>query len=106
MTDTDPIAQIRAALLSLRGPWIGDGFTKIHRDDVFAALDAQDAEIERLREDAARLDWIEQQASRMKIELARSIMGKGFEIGEWPSLRVTVTAGTLREVIDAARGKE
>jgi hypothetical protein len=75
-------------------------------------IDAQD-EIERLRnkvqalqKDADRLNWIETVASLKKIEIAKSILGTGFEIGEWPSMRVTVKSGTMRDAIDAARQEQ
>ena len=54
-------------------------------------------------DDTERLNWIETAATRRKVEIARSILGAGYEIGEWPSMRVTVKSGTLREAIDAAR---
>lgn len=59
-----------------------------------------------LQRDRERLDWIEGIAGqqRGKVELARSILGTGFEVGEWPSMRVTVQAGSLRAAIDQARG--
>jgi len=57
-------------------------------------------------DDAERLNWIELAATRRKVEIARSILGAGYEIGEWPSMRVTVKSGTLRQAIDAARASE
>ena len=60
------------------------------------------AEAEALRKDAARLDWLQTAADARKIELAKSLFGRGYEIGEWPSMRVTVKIGTLRDAIDAA----
>lgn len=61
------------------------------------------AENEALRQDAERLDWLEKVASLDKVELAKSLLHTGFEIGEWPSMRVTMRKGTLRDAIDAAR---
>ena len=60
------------------------------------------AEAEALRKDAARLDWLQTAADARKIELAKSLFGGGYEIGQWPSMRVTVKIGTLRDAIDAA----
>jgi hypothetical protein len=59
-------------------------------------------EIERLRKDAERLDWLQRAADARKVELAKSLFGTGYEIGEWPSMRVTVKSGSLRAAIDAA----
>lgn len=61
------------------------------------------AEVEGLRADAARLDWLEACAKAQRVELARSIYKTGYEIGEWPSMRVTVRSGSLRDAIDAAK---
>lgn len=58
------------------------------------------------RQDAARLDWLQKAADARKVELAKSIMGTGYEIGEWPSMRVTVKSGSLRDAIDEAMSKE
>lgn len=52
--------------------------------------------------DKERLDWLEKAADKQKIELARSILRTGYEIGEWPSMKVTVKSGSLRDAIDAA----
>ena len=65
-------------------------------------LSAVEAERDALRADAERLDWIERAALARKVEIARSLLGTGFEIGQWPSMRVTVTSGSLRAAIDAA----
>lgn len=54
-------------------------------------------------EDGERLDWLQTAADARKIELAKSLFGGGYEIGQWPSMRVTVKIGTLRDAIDAAR---
>lgn len=74
------------------------------RAALFAAITHPPAE--RGAEDGARLDWLEQAATVRKVELAKSLYGTGFEIGEWPSMRVTVRKGSLRDAIDAARGAE
>ena len=60
------------------------------------------AEADALRKDKARLDWLQTAADARKIELAKSLFGGGYEIGQWPSMRVTVKIGTLRDAIDAA----
>ena len=60
-------------------------------------------ELEALRKDAERLDWIEGQARARKIEIAKSLLGTGYEIGLHPSLSVYVGSGSLRSVIDAAK---
>lgn len=71
-----------------------------------AKLAAQAQETERtraeLQKESARLDWLEQAARRRKVEIARSLFGTGFEIGEWPEMRATVANGGLREAIDRA----
>ncbi len=61
--------------------------------------------VEALRVDAERLDWIEAEAKRHKIEFAGSILGTGFEVGQWKPTRATVTNGNLRAAIDRARGQ-
>lgn len=43
------LAQVREALEAMRGDWLGDGFTKLHRSQIVAVLDGQAAEIEQLR---------------------------------------------------------
>lgn len=42
------LAQVCEALEAMRGDWLGDGFTKLHRSQIVAVLDGQAAEIERL----------------------------------------------------------
>ncbi len=91
-----------ALLKEIRGP----------REDIErsqAAMVAENvrlrAELAEARRDAERLDWIEAAARRQKIEIARSILGVGFEIGEWPNMRVTVRNGSLRAAIDSAMGR-
>lgn len=59
-------------------------------------------EREARQRETAMLDWIEIIAKQHKIEIARSILGSGFEIGEWPTMLVTVRSGTLRDVIQTA----
>jgi len=59
-------------------------------------------ELDALRKDAARIDWIERAARAQRIEIAKSILGTGFEIAEWPSMTVRVINGTLRDAIDAS----
>lgn len=73
-------------------------------DDLAAAAELRrlHAENEALQADAKRLDWLQNAADARKVELAKSIYKTGYEIGEWPSLRVTVKSGTLRDAIDAA----
>jgi hypothetical protein len=61
------------------------------------------AEVAALQADAKRIDWIEAEAKRYKIEFALSILGTGFEVGQWQPIRITVKAGGLRAAIDAAR---
>jgi hypothetical protein len=56
--------------------------------------------------DADRLDWLQKAANARKVELARSIYKTGYEIGEWPSMRVTVKYGSLRQAIDEAMQRE
>ncbi len=73
--------------------------------DLLAERDKLAAELAEARRDAERLDWIEAAARRQKIEIARSILGVGFEIGEWPNMRVTVRNGSLRAAIDSAMGR-
>ncbi len=49
MTDAQQaLAQVCEALEAMRGDWLGDGFTKLHRSQIVAVLDGQAAEIERL----------------------------------------------------------
>lgn len=82
--------------------------TKLHVADwALGEIDRLRAEVEARRADAERLNWIQSIASqeRGKVELARSILGTGFEVGEWPNMRVTVKAGDLRAAIDAARAE-
>ena len=67
-----------------------------------AWLDVQ-AALKAVVEDGERLDWLQTAADARKIELAKSLFGGGYEIGQWPSMRVTVKIGTLRDAIDAAR---
>lgn len=64
------------------------------------------AEREARQGETAMLDWIEKIAKQQKIEIARSILGSGFEIGEWPSMLVTVRSGTLRDAIQAAMNRK
>lgn len=61
------------------------------------------AENDALKADTERLDWIERQAQAQKIEIARSILGRGYEFGLWPECRAMVGTGSLREAIDAAK---
>lgn len=65
-------------------------------------MDSQQPNPEELMADKRRLDWLEKAAIARKVELAKSCMGTGFEIGKWPSLRVTVKSGSLRDAIDEA----
>ena len=56
MTDAQQaLAQVCEALEAMRGDWLGDGFTKLHRSQIVAVLDGQAAEIEQLREMLAHL---------------------------------------------------
>ena len=93
-------------------------------DEIRAALDAKDAEIERLRgivpevlvlgrlndelcaeneRMRAALQWVEDKARAGKIEIAPSLLGTGFEFGFWPSGSARVaTAKTLLEAIEVA----
>ena len=54
--------------------------------------------------DAARLAWVERMAKAGKIEIARSILGAGFEFGFWPGGACKVFTGDLRAAIDSALG--
>ena len=55
-------------------------------------------------EDAKRVDWLESQASIGRFEIARSLLGGGYEFGFWPlsGPRAEVYDGSLREAIDKA----
>lgn len=41
-------SKLKEKLLSLKGPWIGDGITKIHRDEIIQHLDTQNLIIKAL----------------------------------------------------------
>ncbi len=56
--------------------------------------------------DTGRIDWIEAMAAGGRLEIARSILGAGFEFGfhaQRTPPRCTVKTGTLRAAIDSAR---
>lgn len=74
-------------------------------DAMQAELQSLRAEVLTLRADRARIDWLERMASERlgKVEIARSVLGRAFEVGLWPSGEVTVRVGNLRNAIDAAR---
>lgn len=57
-------------------------------------------------DDARRLDWVESAASAGRLEIARSLLGSGFEFGFHPSGACMVKSGTLREAIDGAMGEK
>lgn len=47
--DDDMTSKLKEKLLSLKGPWIGDGITKIHRDEIIQHLDTQNLIIKALK---------------------------------------------------------
>ena len=72
---------------------------------------ARNAELERenaeLRRDAERINWIETTVKRGgRLDIAVSLFGRGFEIGEYAPSNATVASGPLRKVIDAAAAAE
>ena len=92
---------------------LGVALYEIERQSTNAAILAQQvadltAERDALRADAERLDWIECRAMNGEIQIARSIMGKGYEVAvierAGGPVTVRVHLGTLRVAIDAARG--
>jgi hypothetical protein len=78
---------------------------KAQRDELRERLAQPEKEPEKTT-DADRLDWLQKAANARKVELARSIYKTGYEIGEWPSMRVTVKYGSLRQAIDEAMQRE
>jgi hypothetical protein len=72
-----------------------------------ATIAALLAELDRVRGDAERLDYLESMIQLGKIEIARSLLGAGYEFGHWVKKGPTVQvhSGSLRAAIDAARGK-
>lgn len=71
----------------------------------------QQAEIERLRTEHAldkyRLDWLEEKAAVGMVQIARSLVGTGFEVAirrKAGALTVDVYSGSLRDAIDGAMG--
>lgn len=70
-----------------------------------AQIAALTAERDALKADAAALDWIEYRAMNGQIQIARSIMGTGYEVAvieRGAPTTVKVYSGTLRKAIDAA----
>ena len=71
----------------------------------FAALQA---ERDALKADARLLDWIECRAMNGQIQIARSIMGTGYEIAvieRGGPMVVTVERGTLRQALTSRAAK-
>lgn len=71
----------------------------------------QNAIIDQLREDIAlekyRLDWLEEKAAVGMVQIARSLVGTGFEVAirrKAGALTVDVYSGSLRDAIDGAMG--
>ena len=61
----------------------------------------QTGELERLR---AAMAWIEARAREGKLEIAPSILGRGFEFGFWPKCDAKVVlAPTLLDAVEAAQ---
>lgn len=67
---------------------------------------ADPAEPMLLPDDGALLDWLERTARGGRVELARSLLGTGYEIGIHPRWRAHVTSGSLREAIRRAAALE
>lgn len=64
-----------------------------------------EADVASLRVDAERLNWIESEVAKGRLEIARSLLGKGYEFGFWqPGPNAKTHIGTFRAAIDAARG--
>ena len=83
-----------------------------YMEDEWAVMNEAADEIERLtaerdalRADAERLDWIECNVMNGKLEIAQSILKRGYEFGFHQAHKqgAVVKNGTLREAIDAAR---
>ena len=76
---------------------------------VFEAADAIAALVAERDAAVAALDWIECRAMNGQIQIARSIMGKGYEIAtierDGGPVNVRVYLGTLRKCLAAAQEK-
>jgi len=73
---------------------------------LLAELDRTREERDALREDAERIEHLESLVQRGRLEIARSLLGAGYEFGHWPKTgpRAVVHTGSLRQAIDSVRG--
>lgn len=102
---TELIAKWRRHAKNMRIDGLMDCADELEATLAASPVPLPDAKLREMEEDAARLDWLEALIAKGKVEIARSILGTGYEFGHWAKSGpfVTVKKGTLRAAIDAKR---